>query len=225
LFLSAIATLTHPVLDYMNSYGLRWLMPFSGHWFYGDALFIVDPWIWLMLAGGLVVARRRAMRAPSSAEGTAQLALALTAAYVMLMLTSSVVGRRIVWREVAARGLAMPQQLMVGPVPVNPFVRDVVLDYPDRYVRGQLEWLPSPRLTLDERALPKNASLLARAAATSTREGRAFLRWARFPFFVVEHRSRTVMVRMDDARYSSGESPSFASMTVWLAGGGETSGP
>ena len=26
-------------------------MPFDGRWFYGDALFIVDPWVWLILGG------------------------------------------------------------------------------------------------------------------------------------------------------------------------------
>jgi len=53
LALSALALLTHPTLDWMNNYGLRWLMPFDGRWFYGDALFIIDPWIWLTLGGVL----------------------------------------------------------------------------------------------------------------------------------------------------------------------------
>jgi len=36
----------HPTLDWLNTYGMRWLMPFSGRWFYGDAVFIVDPGCW-----------------------------------------------------------------------------------------------------------------------------------------------------------------------------------
>jgi inner membrane protein len=51
LALTALAVLTHPTLDWLNNYGLRWLMPFSGQWFYGDALFVVDPWMWLLLGG------------------------------------------------------------------------------------------------------------------------------------------------------------------------------
>ena len=51
LALTALAVLTHPTLDWLNNYGLRWLMPFDGTWFYGDALFVIDPWFWL-LAGG-----------------------------------------------------------------------------------------------------------------------------------------------------------------------------
>ena len=54
LVLSVIGVLSHPLLDWMNSYGVRLLMPFSSTWFYGDALFIIDPVLWL-LAGAAVV--------------------------------------------------------------------------------------------------------------------------------------------------------------------------
>jgi inner membrane protein len=47
LAISAVAVLTHPVFDWMNTYGIRFLMPFDRSWYYGDALFIIDPWIWL----------------------------------------------------------------------------------------------------------------------------------------------------------------------------------
>lgn len=51
LALTAIGVISHPALDWLNNYGLRWLMPFSGQWFYGDALFIIDPWFWLLTGG------------------------------------------------------------------------------------------------------------------------------------------------------------------------------
>ncbi len=51
LALTALAVVTHPTLDWLNNYGLRWLMPFDGTWFYGDALFVIDPWFWLLLGG------------------------------------------------------------------------------------------------------------------------------------------------------------------------------
>ncbi len=53
LFLSYVAVISHPFLDTLNTYGVRWLMPFSAEWFYGDTLFIIDPWVWLALALGL----------------------------------------------------------------------------------------------------------------------------------------------------------------------------
>jgi inner membrane protein len=51
LALTAIAIVSHPTLDWLNNYGLRWLMPFSGRWYYGDALFVIDPWFWLLTGG------------------------------------------------------------------------------------------------------------------------------------------------------------------------------
>jgi len=58
LALSAFAILTHPFLDWLNNYGMRWLMPFDGTWFYGDSVFIMDPWLWLILGIGWLAPRR-----------------------------------------------------------------------------------------------------------------------------------------------------------------------
>jgi inner membrane protein len=56
LALSTIGVLSHPFLDWLNNYGIRLLMPFSDRWFYGDALFVVDPWLWLVMGGAVMLA-------------------------------------------------------------------------------------------------------------------------------------------------------------------------
>lgn len=56
VLLALLGGLTHPALDWMNTYGIRLLMPFDRRWFYGDALFIIDPWVWLALGGPLFLA-------------------------------------------------------------------------------------------------------------------------------------------------------------------------
>src|SRR5690554_4492526 len=56
LGLAYLGTLSHPALDWLNTYGVRLLMPFDGRWFYGDTLFIIDPWMWLLMAAGVVLA-------------------------------------------------------------------------------------------------------------------------------------------------------------------------
>jgi inner membrane protein len=48
---SFVASATHPLLDWTNNYGIRWLLPWSQKWSYGDLVFIVDPYIWLVLGG------------------------------------------------------------------------------------------------------------------------------------------------------------------------------
>jgi inner membrane protein len=58
LLLSSFAIATHPVLDWLNTYGMRWLMPFDGRWFYGDSVYIMDPWLWLILGCGWLLGKR-----------------------------------------------------------------------------------------------------------------------------------------------------------------------
>jgi inner membrane protein len=48
---SLIATATHPLMDWTNNYGMRFLLPWSPKWSYGDFVFIIDPFIWIVLGG------------------------------------------------------------------------------------------------------------------------------------------------------------------------------
>jgi inner membrane protein len=59
LGLAFIGVWSHPLLDWLNTYGVRLLMPFNDTWFYGDTLFIVDPWFWLLAGAGVVLARSK----------------------------------------------------------------------------------------------------------------------------------------------------------------------
>lgn len=58
---SLLLIASHPLLDWTNSYGVRPLLPWDGRWIYGDILFVVDPWVWLVLGGAcfLLTARTR----------------------------------------------------------------------------------------------------------------------------------------------------------------------
>ncbi|MBI3649912.1 MAG: metal-dependent hydrolase [Acidobacteria bacterium] len=49
--LAYFAGLCHLLMDFTNNYGVRPFLPFSGKWFYGDLIVVVDPWIWLVLGG------------------------------------------------------------------------------------------------------------------------------------------------------------------------------
>src|SRR5262249_31942847 len=56
LLASTIASATHPLMDWTNNYGMRPLLPWSGRWFYGDLVFIVDPFILLLVGGAAFLA-------------------------------------------------------------------------------------------------------------------------------------------------------------------------
>src|SRR5688500_873216 len=86
LLLATISIWTHPTLDWMNSYGMRWLMPFDGTWFYGDSLFIVDPWLLIVLGLGVWFSRRREKIAARHPWRPARIAVGVATAYVIVML-------------------------------------------------------------------------------------------------------------------------------------------
>lgn len=52
--LGALALATHLGLDSWNSYGVHPFHPLDSRWYYGDAVFIFEPWIWMLL--GVAVA-------------------------------------------------------------------------------------------------------------------------------------------------------------------------
>jgi inner membrane protein len=83
--LAYLGVLSHPALDWLNTYGVRLLMPFDGRWFYGDTLFIIDPWFWLIAAAGVVLARSGSARAIAGW-------LVLAALATWLVVTSELVG-------------------------------------------------------------------------------------------------------------------------------------
>ncbi len=71
LALALGGTLSHILLDFTNSYGVHPFWPLDNRWFYGDAIFIVEPWLWIAAIPALFFGRR-------SAFGRVVLALALT---------------------------------------------------------------------------------------------------------------------------------------------------
>jgi inner membrane protein len=197
LLLSAITVLSHPLLDFLNTYGVRFLAPFSWKWFYGDALFIIDLWVWIALAVGIFLSGRRRRRETPNPERPARAALLLSGAYVVSMMLSGVVGR-----IAANRSVPGSERRMVGPVPVNPFRRQLVLDFGETYRYGALEILPRPGIEVSPEVDPKGADdPLAREAA-ATDQGKKFLMWSRFPIFRVEREpDGAARVSIADARY------------------------
>lgn len=195
LLLSYVGVLSHVALDLLNNYGVRLLMPFSGRWFYGDSVFIVDVWLWLTLGAGVWLARRRGRAQP------ARRALAVATAYVAALVVSAGLAREFVaerWR--AERG-AEPRALMVGPVPITPFRRTVIVDAGDHYRTGTFRWFPR-RVTLDPAAVPKGDGHPAvRAARAADGRIRAVLVWARFPYYQVDSGEEEAVVTLRDLRF------------------------
>jgi inner membrane protein len=83
LLVSILVTATHPLLDWTNNYGTRFLLPWNARWFYGDFTFVLDPYFWMVLGGAAFLLTTKTRR-----HVMIWLALAIVPSY--LVLSSSV---------------------------------------------------------------------------------------------------------------------------------------
>ncbi|MDA1185083.1 MAG: metal-dependent hydrolase [Acidobacteria bacterium] len=207
LLLSYLGVLSHVGLDLLNTYGIRLLMPFDGRWFYGDAVFIIDPWIWMALGGGVWWARR------AGTPALARNALIATAVYIAAMSISARLAHDLVrdaWQT--ARGVE-PRSVMVGPTPVTPLRRQIIVDAGTHYETGTLTWLPS-RVTFDPETIPKHDDDPRVARARELAHIRGFLVWSRFPFWILEDVPTGTRVTVSDVRFVGRGSPFVQSVVV-----------
>lgn len=270
--LSVVGLLTHPTLDWMNTYGMRWLLPFDDVWTYGDALFIVDPWLWLMLGGAVFLATSRGWAArigwgslgliatalitmaplplaagvrilwvlgiitvagaaaagrPSGAHGRRRLAATmgiLATLYIGGMVAADLAARRAVQRAATAAGLEV-RDLMVQPLPANPFAAEVEVLTADAFVPGVHRWLRRPAVELfPDRAVPLrqapddlSASEVTRIveAAEAVPDAHYWLEWSRYPYVQVAPEGTGWRVTFRDARYDGQEGAGgLSSVTV-----------
>jgi len=197
LLLAYVGVILHVLMDLLNNYGVRLLMPFSEHWYYGDVLFIIDPWLWIILGAGIWLARR--WRSVKPVRGS----LLLAAVYVLAMLVSARLARAEIvdrWQQVEGQP---PHAVMVGPVPFTPLSRQIIIDAGDRYETGTFTWQPR-NVRFDPGAVPKNDTDPRMAIARNAPNIRAFLVWSRFPFWTLEPADRGTRVTVGDMRFVGG---------------------
>ena len=199
LLLCFIGTLSHPLLDLMNTYGVRLLDPFSQRWFYGDTLFIMDPWIWIMLIMGLEMSWRaerlgRSWTRPALwSQGAVFGYIGLNAA---ISLRAEAVTRPLVER------VARPQMVVAGEVPLEFWRRRMIWRGDGVGGTGSYNLLKGlNHATLDPVIMPLHLDdpRLAEAAIRNKRV-RAFLFWSRMPI-VIEEKGHA---SLGDQRFTTG---------------------
>jgi inner membrane protein len=201
LLIAFIGVLSHPMLDWLNTYGIRLLMPFSRDWFYGDAVFIIDPWLWLLLAAALVPWRRTPRRV--------QVIGALAVAYIAVMITASNLAEPAARRAAEAAGIGGIEEIMYQPAPAQPHRGSVIVATDSAYTLGSFRWLApaTKRVALSADPIPRGdwAAADVRDAMKDPRV-RDFLVWSRFPFVRTERTSNEIVVVFGDARFTDGPS-------------------
>lgn len=217
LGLAVIGLLSHVLMDWLNVYGIRCLMPFSDRWFYGDALFIIDVWLWSALGIGVWLSRRRERRSAPAAGRPAVFALLLTTGYAALMAVGGRIAEKHAEHALISRGLPRPDRILASPVPVDPFRRRILFETGNAYGWGDFRWMPGPRFILEPELVPTNMADPAVAQAAARNKGVAdLLIWSRYPFAAVRRSSRGTEVILGDARYYDRPGDGPFSVRAWL---------
>jgi inner membrane protein len=199
-----LGTLSHPLLDFATSYGTRLLEPFSHRWFYGDTLFIMDPWIWIMLILGLEMSWR-AERLSKNWTNPAIWALGAMLGYIALNAAISL--RAVALTRPLVERVAKPQIIEAGEVPLTFWKRKMIWRGDGLGGTGTYDPLRGlNRAWLSPRIIPLNLDdpRLA-AAAKRDRHVRAFMFWSRMPM-VYEQNGRAYLT--DQRFFESGRASS-----------------
>ena len=199
LILAVVGCLSHPLLDWLNTYGIRLLMPFSGRWYYGDALFIIDPWWWVLLATTLILARRKA------SPRTVRVAGVVALCYPIALIALGRVGDRVALGAAGEQGIVGVREILYQPSPGNPFVARLIAVTDDAYHFGTLRWLSAERVRFGEQVIARGDWSDARVvAARDDADVRDFLVWARYPYAAIDSNPAGASVRFGDARFPPG---------------------
>ena len=206
-----LGTLSHPILDFLNTYGTRLLDPVSQRWFYGDTLFIMDPWIWLMLILGLEMSWR-AERLGRSWTRPAVWAFGAVLGYIGL--NAAISARAVAVTRPLVERVTTPRMIVAGEVPLTFWKRKMV--WRGDSIGGSGTYNPFDGINsawLNPKITPLNLDdpRLA-AAAKDSKRVRAFLFWSRMPM-VHEERGRAYLT---DQRFFESGRPSSSSFLIPL---------
>ena len=192
--LAFIAGLTHPALDWLNTYGIRLLEPFSSRWFYGDVLFIIDVWLWLGMGFATWLSLRREKRG-GDWRRPARVGLAVGVAYIGVNWWISAFATLVFWSGPG-------HGLIASPVPLAFWEREVVSTVPGNMRSVAKEVTLVPYSLTSGKPLADSARRCAMPDTDSLRRSNpdldAFLFWSRAPF---AERAPDGSVVIRDARY------------------------
>ena len=208
--IALIAMTTHPVLDLLNPYGLRPFLPWSDKWYYGDLVFIFDPYLDAVLVLGLV----------SASLWTDRRRLALSAS---VLAAACYIGLRIELHAMAASRIepylqqgSETRKWALIPNMLDPRRWDAVLQTNSEILRFDVDATASsavePRVTHIDTG--PRSEIVDRAAMAHN--AKAILRFARFPVTRVEQLPQGYRVVFYDFRFHRGDGATALAAEVLL---------
>ena len=208
LALAFIGTLSHPAMDWLNSYGVRLLEPFSSRWFYGDSIFIIDVWIWAALIAGVWFSLRRENRGQGNWQRPAWISFAAVGTYIFANLAITTHAENLFLQHFYKSydpNISMPNPIIVAnPAPLT-------------FWRREMLWRDGPSYGSDvygffgtkfsderlDRQQTNMSNPAIAAAAESDRQTAAYLFWSRMPVAEVMRNGGVQQVTIRDQRFDN----------------------
>ncbi len=203
------ALLSHPLLDWLTSYGTQLLLPFSDRRFAINAMPIIDPIYTFSLAIGLVLAAR--YRRGGHATTIAAAALVLTTAYLGYAWLQNVSAERYAAAQLSAQGQDEVEVTAFPSIFQVHYRRIVGRSDDEIYIGYVSTWHPCEIVW---RRTPRSKPVAMQVLA-ATREG-AIFDWFSMGFahVLIDPIEAGFRLSMVDLRYGLGLDPSVSSFTI-----------
>ena len=218
--IALLGVASHLILDLTNMYGVRLLLPFSGHWFHWDLTPVVDLTIWAILLIGVVapwfgklVGGEIGEHRKSAGGGWAVIALLVFSLYtygrsILHDRAVKVMDSRIYHALSPRRTAAFPQG--------NPLVWNGLAELSDSYAMIPVDLRTDFRPDAAETFYKPERSP-AMLAAMQTYPFQKFLEFVVYPVWVVEpapEQPGATLVRLVDLRFGTPSDPGFQALAT-----------
>jgi inner membrane protein len=215
--LAYLGAVTHPLLDLMTTYSVQLLSPFSDRWFHADGLFIIDVWLWLLLASAIGVSKWREQKGREWRR-LPQAAIAITLLYIgsNLLISDRATAAVHHWAD-----RRPAEAIFASPPPVAFWRRDLVWREGHCYRRSRFDPLDGGFHAVSDCSPTNMDDPLVREAIRRDPKLRKFLKWSILPQAETKREGCNVRVSIGDARYGEGRRSRLARESlVPLAGPG-----
>ena len=198
--LAYIGTITHPLLDLQTTYSVQLLSPFSTAWYHTDSLFIIDVWLWTLVAGSIAWSRWREKK---GREWQRPVQGAIVAALVYISFN---IGLSQTATEAVLQRAPAATAIFASPPPVWFWQRS--MSWREGRLIGRAEFEPFGRRLRAIQPLQSDGmdDPIVRRTLKSSKGLRNFLSWSILPIATVERSRCKATVSIGDARYLTGNS-------------------
>ena len=210
VLLSYLGALTHPLLDLLTTYSVHLFSPVSDRWYHSDGLFIIDIWVWLVLALAIGISKRRE-QAGREWRRIPQVAIGIILAYIGLNLVITQQSYAATHRWSGDRPISA---MFASPAPVAFWKRDLVWREDHCYRRSRYNPLDGGLGTVTPCQPTNMDNPLVREAIDRDPRLQKFLKWSILPQAEVVLERCSARIAIGDARYGEGRRSRLARESI-----------